>query len=121
MSKNKSFFKNHYFLILISLNVALVIVLIILISLRLINTDSPSYIVQCRNCSDPSALNKYINGSVRSFISFMVFGLVVLFFNLFLSFKTYKINKGVSLTLLYIGILLETLTIIISNALFILK
>jgi hypothetical protein len=121
MAKTKSYYKDHYILLLCSLNIFLTIILIVFISARLISTDSPNYIVQCRNCTDPTALNKYVNGSYMTFISFMVFGVLILIFNLFLSFKTYYIRKGLSIMILYLGILLEILSLIISNALFILK
>ncbi len=121
MAKIKSFYRDHYVLLLCSLNIFLTIILTVFISIRLISTNSPSYIVQCRNCTDPTALNKYTSGSYITFISFIVFGVFILIFNLFLSYKTYNLRKGLSITILYLGILLEILSLIISNALFILK
>ena len=121
MAKTKTYFRDHYILILLTINFFLSIALIIFIILRLIDIHSSNYIVQCRNCSDPNALNRFINGNIVDLISFSVFGILVFVINFVLSYKTYKLNHNLSIVILYLGILLEIFGLIVSNSLFVLR
>ncbi len=121
MANTKSYFRDHYNLLLLSVNIFGLILVSVFIILRLVDINTSSYIVQCRNCSDPNALNKYITGGVNGLISFIFFIIVIFAGNLILSFKTYLINRNLSISILYFGIFLEIIALIVSNALFILR
>ena len=121
MAVTKKYFHDHYILLLLSINTFLSILLGLFIILRLNSTNSSSYIVQCRNCSDPSALNKYINGTTSGFISFILFGVIILIIGFFLSYKTYKLNRNLAITILYLSVLLEIIGLLVSNSLFVLR
>ena len=121
MASPKKYFHDHYILLLLSINTFLSILLGLFVILRLTSTNSSSYIVQCRNCSDPNALNKYINGNTSGFISFIIFGIIVLIISFILSYKTHTLNRSLAITILYFGILLDIVGLIVSNSLFVLR
>ncbi len=121
MAHTKSYFRDHYSLLLLSINIFGVILVVLFIILRLVDINTSSYIIQCRNCSDPNALNKYITGGISGFISFILFILIIFIGSFVLSFKTYLVNRDLSITILYFGIFLEVVALIVSNALFILR
>lgn len=121
MSSTKKYFHDHYVLLLLSINMFLSILLGVFVILRLSSTNSANYIIQCRNCSDPNALNKYINGTSFGLISFVVFGFIILIISFILSFKTHTINRSLSLVIIYLGILIEIMGLLVSNSLFVLR
>jgi hypothetical protein len=121
MAVAKRFFNDHYILLLLTINIFLSLAVIAFIIFRLSGLHSTSYIVQCRNCSDPIAINKYLVGGISGMISFIVFSLVVLGINTTLSIKTYNIHRQLAIALLSLGILLQVLTFAVSNALLVLR
>lgn len=114
------FFKDHYILLLATINIFLCAIAIIFIGVRLSSIHSTSYIIQCRNCSDPNSA-KFINGSIVDMVGFIVFSLLILISNAVLSFRVFPINRKLSVTILSFGIVLQVLTLIITNELFILR
>ncbi|MEI9913615.1 MAG: hypothetical protein WDN66_01215 [Candidatus Saccharibacteria bacterium] len=121
MALSKKFFHDHYILLLLTVNIFLFLAVMSFVIVRLSGLHSTSYIVQCRNCSDPTATNKYLVGSVTSLLSFIVFSFVVLAVNTALSLKSYNIHRQLAITLLSLGILLQVLTLVVSNALLVLR
>jgi hypothetical protein len=121
MAVSKKYFNDHYSLLLLTINFFLCMVVISFVLARLVGLHSTSYIVQCRDCSDPTATNKYLVGGVSGLISFIVFSIVVLVMNTTLSIRTYNINRQLSIVLLSLGILLQILTLAVSNALLVLR
>jgi hypothetical protein len=121
MAASKKYFQDHYILLLLTINVFLCLAVIVFVIVRLSGLHSTSYIVQCRNCSDPTATNKYLVGGVSSLLSFIVFSFIVLATNTTLSLKTYNIHRQLSVVLLSLGILLQVLTLTVSNALLVLR
>ncbi|MHB1864973.1 MAG: hypothetical protein ACYCPS_02295 [Candidatus Saccharimonadales bacterium] len=121
MAISSKFFRDHYILLLLTINVFLFLVVAVFVIVRLSGLHSSSYIVQCRNCSDPTATNKYLVGGVSGLLSFIVFSLVVLVINITLSLKSYNIHRQLAIAILSLGILLQVLTLAVSNALLVLR
>src|SRR5579872_6114595 len=121
MPITSKFFKDHFILLLMTVNLFLCIVALVFITVRLSSVHSTNYIIQCRNCSDPNAVNKFITGSVVDMIGFIVFSIIVLIANGTLSYRVFVINRKLSVAILGMGIVLQVLTLIITNALFILR
>lgn len=118
MASSKKYFHDHYVLLLLSINAFLAIAGSIIILLRLSTSHGSSYIVQYR----PSlGINAYQSGSVVELISFVAFALLVLVIHSVLSMRAYKIHRQLAIAILGLGILLLLLTIIISNALLVLR
>ena len=118
MATSKKYFQDHFVLLLLSINTFLAIAGIIFILLRLSSSHGNGYIVQYR----PNlGINSYQTGSVLELISFIIFGLLIMFINTSLSYRLYKIHRQLSIVILSLGILLLVLTIIISNALLLLR
>lgn len=121
MAISTKFFRDHYILLLLTVNVFLFLTVAIFIIARLSGLHSSSYIVQCRDCSDPTATNKYLVGGVSGLLSFIVFSFIVLVTNVALSLKSYNIHRQLSASILSLGILLQVLTLAVSNALLVLR
>ncbi len=121
MAISKKFYHDHYILLLLTVNVFLFLAVAVFVIVRLSGLHSSSYIVQCRNCSDPTATNKYLVGGVSGLLSFIVFSFIVLTANTALSLKSYNIHRQLAITLLSLGILLQVLTLAVSNALLVLR
>jgi hypothetical protein len=121
MAISKKFLHDHYILLLLTINVFLFLAVTSFVLIRLSGLHSTSYIVQCRNCSDPTATNKYLVGSVTGLLSFIVFSFIVLATNTTLSIRSYNIHRQLAVTILSLGILLQVLTLAVSNALLVLR
>lgn len=114
MATSRKFFQDHLVLLLISVQGFLVLLNIAIIFLRLIGSHSNSYIVQYRSTL---GIGSFKTGTVIDLLSFIVFALMIFIFNFLLSIRTYPINRLLTVTILGLGILLTSLSIIISNAL----
>ncbi|HSW85453.1 MAG TPA: hypothetical protein VLF79_02465 [Candidatus Saccharimonadales bacterium] len=121
MAVSKKYFHDHIVMLLLSINAFLAIGGSIFVLLSLSSSHSSSYIVQCRDCSNPAAANKFTNGSVSGLISFVIFAGVVLLAHSVLSYRAYNIHRQLSVVILAFGILLLTLMVIVSNALLVLR
>lgn len=121
MANPKKYFHDHIVLVLLSIMVFLAVGSSLFMLIRLSSGHSSTYIVQCRDCSNPQAINKFTNGSVLGLISFIFFSLLVMVANTMLSLSAYKIHRQLAIAILSLGILLLILTIIISNALLVLR
>lgn len=108
-------------MLLLSVNAFLAIGSSIFILLSLSSGHSNGYIIQCRDCSNPSAVNKFTNGSITGLLSFVVFAGLVLVAHSVLSFRAYKVHRQLAITILTLGILLLILMVIVSNALLVLR
>jgi hypothetical protein len=108
-------------IIMLSVNVFLALVTIVLVVARLSSGHSSSYIVQCRDCSNPAAINKFTQGSVIDLLSFIVFAILVLVTHIILSMRVYRIHRQLAIAVLSLGVLLLVTTIIVSNALLALR
>lgn len=118
MANPKKYFHDHLVLLLLSVNAFLAIAGSIFILLRLSTSHGTGYIVQYRASL---GINAFETGSVVSLLAFVVFALLVLAVHFLLSQRAYKIHRQLAIAILSLGILLLALTIIISNALLVLR
>lgn len=118
MATSKQYFHDHTVLALLSANVFLAVAGIIFMIVRLSTTHGTGYFVQYR----PSlGINAYQAGSVVDILSLAVFAALVLGIHSTLSLRMYRINRHLAIAVLALGVLLLLLTIIISNALLLLR
>jgi hypothetical protein len=118
MATPKKYFHDHFVLLLLSINGFLTAAVIIFILLKLTSSHGNGYIVQYR----PSlGINAYQTGSVIQLVSFAVFAALITAINSSLSYRVYKIHRQLAITILSLGVLLLVLTIVVSNALILLK
>lgn len=120
MAQPNKYFHDKSVLLLLSIDVFLALTTAVFVLLRLSAGHGNGYIVQCRDCSNPAAVNKFVNGGVTQLLSFIVFAFLVLAVHTILSLRTYHIHRQLALTILGLGILLLVLGIIVSNALLVL-
>jgi len=121
MANPKQYFHDHFVLLLLSVNAFLAVAGSIFVLVSLSSGHSTTYIVQCRDCSNPDAVNKFTNGSVVNLLSFVVFMLLVLATHAILSFRTYRIHRQAAIFILSLGILLLLMSIIVANSLLVLR
>lgn len=121
MATPKKYFHDHVVLLLLSVDAFLTLLASAFVLLRLSSGHGNGYIVQCRDCSNPLAINKFTTGSVAELLSFIAFAFLVLAVHTVLSMRAYHIHRQLAITILGLGILLLVLTIIISNALLMLR
>ena len=118
MASTKQYFHDHFVLLLLSINGFLAIAGSIFILLRLSASHGSGYIVQYRASL---GINAFKTGTLKDLLSFVVFALIVLAITSILSHRAYKIHRQLAIAILSLGILLLSLTIIISNALLMLR
>jgi hypothetical protein len=121
MANPKKYFHDHLVLVLLSVMVFLAVGSSLLMLIKLSSGHSSAYIVQCRDCSNSQAIDKFTKGGVIDLISFVFFALLVLAANTMLSLGAYKIHRQLAIAILSLGILLMVLTIFVSNALLVLR
>jgi len=113
-TKNK-FFHDRVVLILLSLNVIISMISSLIILLRLVNLPTDYYpFVQGRF---PSGQKIYNTGSITSLYSLVIFILLMLGINSFLSYRTYPYKKDLSMIILSLSLLLVVLTYLVSQSL----
>jgi hypothetical protein len=118
MATSKKYFHDHLVLLLVSINAFLAIAGSIFILIRLGSSHSASYIVQYRPSLGADAFR---TGNVNDLLSFVIFALLILIIHTVLSHRAYHIHRQLAITILSFGILLLVLTIIVSNALLMLR
>lgn len=105
-------------LLLLSINGFLAVAGSIFIILRLSTGHGNGYIVQYR----PSlGINAYQTGNLTGLLAFVAFALLVFGIHTVLSMRAYRIHRQLAIVILSLSILLLLLTIIISNALLVLR
>jgi hypothetical protein len=115
MNNQYKYFQDRVVLLLLSLDVIISLLASLIISLKLSNLPSNYYpITQGRF---PDYLKIYNHGSVASLYSIVIFILLMLFINIFLSYKTYTHKRDYSLVILSFGILLVVLAYLVSQTL----
>jgi len=118
MASNKKYFHDHLVLLLLSINGFLAVAGSIFILLRLTTSQGSSYIVQYRSSL---GVNAFKSGGVVDLLSFIAFALLVLVAHTFLSLRAYHVHRQLAVAILSLGILLLILTVIVSNALLVLR
>jgi hypothetical protein len=117
MTISRQYLRDRLVLLLVSGNIFLGLLLCVMVGFRL-STGHNSYFVQYRS---NLGVNAFQTGSVTELISFIVFGLLVLGFHLALSHRTYHIHRQLSVIILGLGIVLQLLALVSSNALLALR
>jgi len=118
MQLAKKYFQDKEVLLLLGINVFLAFLASTIILLRLGSNTSSGYIVQYRA---NLGIGTFKSGSSIDFVYFIVFAILIAVFHILLSVRTYSLRRQFSIVLLSMGILLLTLTIIVSNALLVLR
>lgn len=121
MAMPKKYFHDHLVMLLLSINVFLAVGGSLFILLSLGTGHSNGYIIQCRDCSNTAAVNKFTNGTVAGLLSFVAFAALVLIAHTTLSLRAYQIHRQLAIAILALGVLLLLLTVIVSNALLVLR
>jgi hypothetical protein len=112
----KKYLHDRLVLLLLSINAFMITTVLIL--LRLDTSRSDGYFVQYRA---NLGLNAYQLGSYVSLLGFVVFALFVLAFHTLISVQIYQQRRDVAIVVLGFGTLLLGLTLIVSNALLVLR
>ena len=118
MASPKRYFHDHLVLLLLSVNAFIAIAGSIYTLVRLSTSHGTGYIVQYRS---NLGINAFKTGGVLELLSFIAFSLLVLVFHAMFSLRVYKINRHFTLAVLGMGVLLLSLSFIISNALIVLR
>lgn len=114
----KKYFHDRIVLLLLSINTFLALLCSLLILLRLDVGRPDGYIVQYRA---NLGLSAFKSGGASTLISFILFALVVLVFHTVLSMRIYPLRRHFAVAILGMGLLLLILSIIVSNALLVLR
>ncbi len=121
MTSKTKYFHDRLILLLLSTNVFLGLLTSVFILLRLGSNRGNGYIVQCRDCSNLADINRFTNGSVVQLLEFVGFVAIIVVIHVMLSLRTYRIHRQLAITVLALGILLLLLTLIVGNALLVLR
>lgn len=114
----KNYFHDRMILALLSSSVFLTVLGSLLILLRLDSGSPDSYVVQYRA---DLGLGGFKSGDSTTFFSVVAFLVFVLLFHTLLSIKVYGIRRQFAVTILAMAVLLMILTIIVSNALLVMR
>lgn len=114
----KRYFHDRLVLLLLSVNTFLALLCSVLIALKIDSTRPEGYIIEYRS---NLGLSAFKSGGAITIISFIVFSALVLVFHTVLSIRVYSIRRQFAVAVLGMGLLLLTLSIIVSNALLVLR
>lgn len=117
MTIPKQYLHDRVILLIASVNAFLALILCISTLIRL-DTSHSSYIIQYRA---NLAVDAFKSGSSSELYGFVVFGLLVCAFHLLISVRVYRIHRQLAVTVLGMGTLLLVVSVIVSNALLILR
>jgi hypothetical protein len=118
MDTPKKYLHDRLVLLLITINGFLAMVTTILILLRLDSSRGNSYFIQYRA---NLGLNAYQIGSFVSLLGFILLAIFLAVFHTLISQRIYPIRRDVAIVVLGFGTILLTLTLIVSNALLVLR
>ena len=118
MSIPKNYLRDRIVLLLLSVNAFLTLLGSVLILWKMASGQSGSYIVQYRANLGISA---YTAGKVSDILVFVLFLFFIFVMNTLMSIRIYGHHRSYALTILGMGTLLSLLTIIVSNALLVLR
>jgi hypothetical protein len=118
MPAAKNYFQDRLVLLLLSVNAFLAFLATLSVLFRLQGAGSNGFIVQYRA---DLGLSAFKTGSGLSIVSFIAFAILVFAIHALLSLRTYHIRRQLSVVILSLGTLLLVLSIIVSNALLVLR
>lgn len=118
MHTPKRYIHDRVVLLLLTANTFFAVLTAVWILLRVNSGRTEGYIVQYR----PNlGLSAFFKGDNIGILSFAVFSLLVLGFHTYMSIRVYSIRRNFSLVILGMGLLLILLSLVISNALLLLR
>jgi len=118
MHTPKRYIHDRIVLLLLTANTFFAVLTSVLILLKLDSSLAEGYTVQFR----PSlGLSGYYKGDSIGILSFAVFAVFVLVFHTILSIRVYGIRRHLAIVILGMGLLLIIMTLIVSNALLMLR
>lgn len=117
MNIPKNYFHDRLILLLLSSSIFFTVLNTLLTLLRLDNSRG-SYIVQYRG---NLGLSAYKAGDSTTFLTLVVFGLLILGLEIVLSIKAFKIHRQYAVIIIALCLLLQVLTLIVSNSLLTLR
>jgi hypothetical protein len=121
MATPRKYFHDHLVLLLLSINAFLALAGSIYILVLLGTSHGNGYIVQCRDCSNPNAINRFTSGSILELLALAAFAIMVFVIHTTLSLRTYKIHRQLAIAILAMGVLLLLLTLRIGGSLLALR
>ncbi len=118
MATPKKYIRDHVVLLLLSINVFVALFSVFWILIKLSGSRSGGYIVQYRQHIGISAFK---TGDVSGLLSFIGFVVVIALIHFVLSMRAYPLRRQMALAILSLGVLLQILAFIVSNALLVLR
>lgn len=118
MKAPEKYFHDRLILLILSVNTFIVLLNTVLILLRLDSSRTDSYIVQYRA---NLGLSGFEVGSSLTFFSFIAFSVLVLLGNTILSMRIYPSHRRYGVVMLALGTLVIVLSLIVTNALLVLR
>lgn len=118
MALPKEYFHDRMVLLLLTVCIFLTVIGSLLILFKFTPGRNEGYIVQYRA---NLGVGGYKNGQGSEIVAFIAFLFIVLIINTILSVRVYGIHRQFAVTILAMGVLLMILTIIVSNALLVLR
>ncbi len=110
MTTPKTYFHDKLVLFLLSTNVFIALLTNVMVLLRFDNNQTRAYIVQCRA---NLGIGGFKPGGFSQLFNFMIFSLLVLLINLFISWRIYPKHRAVAVVALALGMLLLILTLLV--------
>ncbi len=119
MATPQKYFHDRIVLLLLSISAFLTIVGSVFILLRIDSSRTNGYIVEYRQLG---TFGFYEKGNVTTIaVKFIGFMVLVLIFHTLLSIRVYPMRRHAALAILGLGVLLLTLSVVVSNALLVLR
>ncbi len=117
-SLEQKYFHDRVVLLLVSVSTFLTILNSLLVLLRIDSGRNEGYIVQYRA---NLGISRYQAGSSSELLLFVVFALLVLVVHIVMSYRVYQVHRQFSIAILSLGLILLSLSIVVSNALLVLR
>lgn len=118
MATPKRYIHDRLVLLLLTANTFFAVLTTVLVLLRLDSSRNQGYIIGYR---PTLGLSAYYKGDSVGLLSFAVFSMLVLVFHTVLSARVYPLRRHFAVTILALGLLLILLSLVISNALLMLR
>ena len=118
MTSEQKYFHDRLILVLLTVSGFIAILASLLILLKLDSNHSDVFIVQVRQ---NLGVGGFKAGHMTELIAFIPFAFAVLIINAVMSFRIYPVNRHYAVTILGMALLLEVLTLVVSNSLLVLR
>jgi len=118
MTSEQKYFHDRLILVLLTVSAFIAVLASLLILLKLDSNHSDVFIVQVRQ---NLGVGGFKAGHITGLLAFIPFAFLVLIINAILSFRIYRIHRQYAVTILGMLLLLEVLTLVVSNSLLVLR